>query len=203
MHDQGSNSRRVRFGVFELDVRSGELRKGPTRLKVPHKSIEILRALLEQPGELVTREALRDRLWPGNTFVDFEHGLNAAVRRLRDALGDSAETPRFIETLPRRGYRFVGTVADSLPAANPDARVTSASSAAALAGTPEPAEGGGASAAPPPFRTRSAAGAPRPARAVGLARRGRPRGRLLVVVSTSPGASFTWAGRRTRSNTTK
>jgi TolB-like protein/DNA-binding winged helix-turn-helix (wHTH) protein/tetratricopeptide (TPR) repeat protein len=96
--------------VFELDLRSGELRKGPTRLKVPDQSIEILRALLEQPGELVTREQLRDRLWPADTFVDFEHGLNAAVRRLREALGDSADTPRFIETLPRRGYRFVGAI---------------------------------------------------------------------------------------------
>jgi len=113
MHDKRSTHRRIRFGTFELDVRSGELHKGSTRLKVPDKSIEILRALLEQPGELVTREALRDRLWPGNTFVDFEHGLNAAVRRLRDALGDSAETPRFIETLPRRGYRFIGTVVDA------------------------------------------------------------------------------------------
>jgi eukaryotic-like serine/threonine-protein kinase len=125
MHDQRSTpSSRVRFGAFELDVRAGELRKGPSRLKVPDKSIEILKTLLEQPGELVTREALRDRLWPANTFVDFEHGLNAAVRRLRDALGDSAEAPHFIETLPRRGYRFIGTIVgpplgeqrDSLPA---------------------------------------------------------------------------------------
>lgn len=110
MHEPVSPSRYVRFGVFELDLRSGELRKGPTRLKVPDQSIEILRALLEQPGELVTREQLRDRLWPADTFVDFEHGLNAAVRRLREALGDSADTPRFIETLPRRGYRFVGAI---------------------------------------------------------------------------------------------
>lgn len=128
MHDQRSTPPpRVRFGAFELDVRSDELRKGPSRLKVPDKSIEILKALLEQPGELVTREALRDRLWPANTFVDFEHGLNAAVRRLRDALGDSAEAPQFIETLPRRGYRFIGTIVspppgderDSLPASLP------------------------------------------------------------------------------------
>ena len=116
MHDQRSTPPpRVRFGAFELDVRSGELRKGPRRLKVPDKSIAILKALLEQPGELVTRDALRDRLWPANTFVDFEHGLNAAVRRLRDALGDSAETPHFIETLPRRGYRFIGTIMSPPP----------------------------------------------------------------------------------------
>jgi DNA-binding winged helix-turn-helix (wHTH) protein len=86
---------RVRFDPFELDLRSSELRKGPTRLKVPYQSIEILKALLERPGELVTRDALRQRLWPSNTVVDFEHGLNAAIRRLREALGDSADSPRF------------------------------------------------------------------------------------------------------------
>jgi Tol biopolymer transport system component/DNA-binding winged helix-turn-helix (wHTH) protein len=103
-------SRRVRFGPFQLDVRSGELRKGRMKLKVPDQSIEILKALLEQPGELVTREQLRERLWPADTFVDFEHGLNTAVRRLRAALGEAADTPRYIETLPRRGYRFIGVL---------------------------------------------------------------------------------------------
>jgi len=93
----------IRFGPFMLDVRSGELYKGPTRLKVPDQFVEILKALLERPGELVTRDELRRRLWPADTFVDFEHGLNAAMRRLRDALGDSADAPRYIETLPRRG----------------------------------------------------------------------------------------------------
>ena len=93
-----------------LDLRSGELHKGRTRLKVPDQSVEILKALLEHPGGLVLREELRERLWPANTFVDFEHGLNAAVRRLRLALGDSADVPRYIETLPRRGYRFIGTI---------------------------------------------------------------------------------------------
>ena len=77
-------ARHVRFGPFELDIRSGELKKGPSRLKVPDQSIEVLKTLLEQPGELVTREQLRERLWPSDTFVDFEHGLNAAVRRLRE-----------------------------------------------------------------------------------------------------------------------
>lgn len=100
----------VRFGPFELDLRSGELKKGPTRLKVPDQSIEILKALLESSGELVSREQLRERLWTSDTFVDFDHGLNAAVRRLRDALGDSADTPKFIETLPKRGYRFIGVI---------------------------------------------------------------------------------------------
>ena len=102
--------RRIRFGSFELDVGSSELRNGPTRLKVPYQSIEILKALLERPGELVTRDELSRRLWPSDTFVDFEHGLNAALRRLREALGDSADAPKFIETLPRRGYRFIGQI---------------------------------------------------------------------------------------------
>ena len=115
MHDPTVPPRHVNFGPFELDVRSGELRKGSTRLKVPDQSIEILKALVEHPGELVTREDLRERLWPANTFVDFEHGLNAAIRRLREALGDSADAPKYIETLPRRGYRFIGSV-EAVPA---------------------------------------------------------------------------------------
>lgn len=110
MHEPGVREPTVRFGPFELNVRSGELRKGPTLLKVPYQSIEILKALLEQRGELVTREQLRERLWPSDTFVDFEHGLNAAVRRIREALGDSADAPKYIETLPRRGYRFIAPV---------------------------------------------------------------------------------------------
>ena len=101
---------RVRFDPFELDLSSSELRKGPTRLRVPYQSIEILKALLERPGGLVTRDELRQRLWPSNTVVDFEHGLNAAIRRLREALGDSADSPRFVETLPKRGYRFIGEI---------------------------------------------------------------------------------------------
>ena len=100
----------VRFGPFTLDGRTGELRNGQIRLKIPDQSISILQALLENPGELVTREALRDRLWGRDTFVDFEAGLNAAVRRLREALNDSADTPRYVETLPRRGYRFIAPV---------------------------------------------------------------------------------------------
>jgi Tol biopolymer transport system component/DNA-binding winged helix-turn-helix (wHTH) protein len=107
---------RVRFGAFELDLSSSELRKGPTRLKVPYQSIAILQALLEHPGELVTRDELRQRLWPSNTFVDFEHGLNVAIRRLREALGDSADSPKFVETLPRRGYRFIAETAAPTPA---------------------------------------------------------------------------------------
>ena len=101
---------RIRFGEFDFDARLGELRKGARRLKVPHQSMDILDSLLARAGDLVTREELCTRLWPSKSFGDFEHGLNAAVRRLREALGDSAERPKFIETLPSRGYRFIGAV---------------------------------------------------------------------------------------------
>ncbi len=111
MQDLSSSARqRVTFGVFELDLRSGELRKAGARVGLPEQPFRVLTLLLEQPGQLVTREELRARLWAAETFVDFEHGLNAAVTRLRDALGDSAESPRFVETLPRRGYRFIAPV---------------------------------------------------------------------------------------------
>ena len=98
----------IRFGVFEADLRSGELRKHGSRLKLREQPFQILIMLLERPGEVVTREELRQRLWPADTFVDFDHGLNTAVNKLREALGDSAAIPRYIETLARRGYRFVG-----------------------------------------------------------------------------------------------
>ena len=100
----------VRFGAFELDLRTGELRRSGVRIHLPDQPFQVLRALLDRPGDLVTREELRQRLWAAETFVDFERGLNAAVRRLRDALGDSADVPRFVETLPRRGYRFIAPV---------------------------------------------------------------------------------------------
>jgi TolB-like protein/DNA-binding winged helix-turn-helix (wHTH) protein len=107
----------VRFGTFKLDLRTGKLRKGGVRVNLPEQPLQVLKTLLDRPGELVTREEVRQRLWSAETFVDFEHGLNASVRRLRDALGDSAETPRFVETLPRRGYRFIAPVTHE-PAAN-------------------------------------------------------------------------------------
>jgi DNA-binding winged helix-turn-helix (wHTH) protein len=97
----------VRFGDFELDLRAGELRRDGARVPLAEQPLRLLEVLLEHPGVVVSREQLRQRLWPADTFVDFEHGLNAAVKRLRDALGDAAETPRFIETVPKRGYRFV------------------------------------------------------------------------------------------------
>src|SRR5437870_6268283 len=100
----------LRFGLFEVDLRARELRRSGVKLKLQEQPFEVLSLLLERPGEVVTREELRDRLWPADTFVDFDHSVNAAIRRLRDALSDSADTPRFVETLPRRGYRFIGQV---------------------------------------------------------------------------------------------
>src|ERR1700741_3183594 len=98
----------LRFGDFEVDLRAGELRKRGRRMRLQEQPLRVLSMLLERPGELVTREELRLQLWPADTFVDFDHGLNSAVARLRESLNDSAEEPRFIETVPRRGYRFVG-----------------------------------------------------------------------------------------------
>lgn len=100
----------VRFGEFAADLENGELSRNGTKVKLRGQPFEILALLLKRPGRVVTREELRQRLWPSDTFVDFEHGLNAAVNRLRDALDDSAEEPRFIETLPRRGYRFIAPI---------------------------------------------------------------------------------------------
>jgi TolB-like protein/DNA-binding winged helix-turn-helix (wHTH) protein/Tfp pilus assembly protein PilF len=100
----------VRFGPFEADLRAGELRKHGVKLKLVGQPFEVLAMLLECPGQLVTREELRTRLWPTDTFVDFDHGLNAAVNKLRDALSESAEKPTYVETLPRRGYRFISAV---------------------------------------------------------------------------------------------
>src|SRR5688500_4295112 len=104
---ESTDTRTVKFGSFELDVRLRELRTGSTRVRLQEQPFEILRLMLERPGDVVTREQLRQRLWPAGTYVDFEHGLNAAVKRLRAALGDTADNPRFVETLPRRGYRFI------------------------------------------------------------------------------------------------
>jgi TolB-like protein/DNA-binding winged helix-turn-helix (wHTH) protein len=105
-----TRSRPVRFGTFEADLNTRELRKSGLRIKLQGQPFEILVMLLERPGELVTREDLQQRLWPTDTFVDFDHGVNAAMNRLREALGDSAENPRFVETVPRRGYRFIAPI---------------------------------------------------------------------------------------------
>jgi TolB-like protein/DNA-binding winged helix-turn-helix (wHTH) protein/Flp pilus assembly protein TadD len=105
-----SGSHVIRFGVFELDGRSGELRRHGLRVRLPDQSFQILKLLLSRPGEVVSRDDLRCALWTSETFVDFEVGLNSAVRKLREALDDSADNPRFVETLPRRGYRFIASV---------------------------------------------------------------------------------------------
>src|SRR5271157_377590 len=106
---------RIPFGPFEADLLTQELRKHGIRLPLPRQSFQILKMLLERRGELVTRDELRAALWPSDTFVDFEHGLNSAVNKLRDALGDTADDPRYIETLPRRGYRYVGGAVEAEP----------------------------------------------------------------------------------------
>jgi Tol biopolymer transport system component/DNA-binding winged helix-turn-helix (wHTH) protein len=123
-------SRIVRFGVFEIDLEAGELRRNGLKVKLQGQPLQVLATLLEHPGKVVTREELRTKLWPGDTFVDFDHSVNAAIKRLRDALGESAEAPIFIETLARRGYRFMAPVhgwcaasGDLVPGVAPQARL--------------------------------------------------------------------------------
>jgi len=106
-----------RFATYEADPLTGELRKAGVRLRLPDQPFRVLIMLLERPGELVTREEIRRKLWPADTFVDFDHGLNTVINRLRETLGDSASNPRFIETLARRGYRFLAPVETAAPAA--------------------------------------------------------------------------------------
>src|SRR5215469_16314950 len=100
----------VSFGPFEANLKTQELKKHGVRLRVPRQSFQILAILLRRPRQLVTREELQQTLWPTDTFVDFDKGINAAVNRLREALGDTADQPHFVETLPRRGYRFLAPV---------------------------------------------------------------------------------------------
>jgi cholera toxin transcriptional activator len=126
---QGNQSGRVvRFGVFELDLAAGELRKSGARLRLQEQPFQVLALLLQRTGDVVTREELRQKLWPADTFVDFDHSLNTAVNKLREALGDSASSPRYIETLARRGYRFIaplqndtgtGSLGEDAPASLP------------------------------------------------------------------------------------
>ena len=115
---------RLRFDGFELDVRAGELRKHGVKVRLRGQPLQVLEILLEHAGDVVTREELQSRMWPADTFVDFDHSLHNAIARIREALGDSAETPRYIETLPRRGYRFIGQVENfetlKFPAENSD-----------------------------------------------------------------------------------
>jgi len=115
MSDSWQSVRCYRFGVFQLDVVTGELYKHGIRLKLQDQPIQVLTFLLERAGEVVGREELRQRLWGDDTFVDFDHSLNTAINKLREALGDSASSPRFVETVARRGYRFLGTVESVQP----------------------------------------------------------------------------------------
>src|SRR5690242_517400 len=116
-----SPPRVLRFGVFELDLKTGELRKCGVRQRLVGQPFEVLRALLEDPKQIVTREELRRRLWPEHTFVNYDLALKKAINRIRKVLGDSADSPRFIETVPRRGYRFLAAV-ESNDASPPSAR---------------------------------------------------------------------------------
>lgn len=104
----------LRFDVYALDLRAGELYKSGRKIKLQEQPFQILAMLLERPGEVVTREEMRQRLWSGDTFVDFEHSLNTAIKKIRNALNDEAEKPRFIETLRRRGYRFAGALTETV-----------------------------------------------------------------------------------------
>ncbi len=110
MENPGPSPKAMRFGVFEIDLQAGELRKSGVKLKLQDQPFQVLMSLLEKPGTVVTREELRKKLWDTDTFVDFEHSLGTAINKIREALGDSADNPRFIETLPRRGYRFIAPV---------------------------------------------------------------------------------------------
>ena len=120
-----ARTRAACFGDFEVDLRSGEFHKNGVRLKLQDQPFQVLAHLLEHPGDVVTREELRQKLWPADTFVDFDTGLNSAIKKLRDVLGDSAEEPRYIETLPRRGYRFIAAVENSAASASGASRTKS------------------------------------------------------------------------------
>jgi cholera toxin transcriptional activator len=116
---QGKHSAKIaQFGVFELDLSAGELRKNGAKLRLQEQPFQVLALLLERAAEVVTREELRQKLWPADTFVDFDHSLNTAVNKLREVLGDSASSPRYIETLARRGYRFIAPVRNNAETAS-------------------------------------------------------------------------------------
>jgi TolB-like protein/DNA-binding winged helix-turn-helix (wHTH) protein/Flp pilus assembly protein TadD len=132
MASPAANPQIIRFGAYEVDLRTGELRKHGLRIKLQDQPFQILAMLLERPAELLTREQIKERLWPAETFVDFDHSVNTAIRRLRDALSDSADNPRFIETLPRRGYRFIGEVQGGGDGASQPSAPSDGSGAAAL-----------------------------------------------------------------------
>ncbi|MEO7837084.1 MAG: FHA domain-containing protein [Acidimicrobiales bacterium] len=110
MSEAGASTQVIRFGMFEANPRTGELRRKGLKVRLQDQPFQVLAMLLDRAGELVTREELRLKLWPDSVFVDFDHGLNKAVNKIRRALGESADNPRFVETLPRRGYRFIAAI---------------------------------------------------------------------------------------------
>ena len=116
MPDPQNQNRIARFGAFELNFKAGELRKSGARLRLQEQPFQVLALLLERAGDVVTREELRQKLWPSDTFVDFDHSLNTAINKVREVLGDSASSPRYVETLARRGYRFIAPVQANVPA---------------------------------------------------------------------------------------
>jgi len=128
MPPSNREARLLRFGVFEVDLTAGELRKNGARIRLQEQPFQVLTALLQNAGQVVTRDELREKIWPADTFVDFDHSLNTAVNKIRESLGDSASSPRFVETLARRGYRFLAPV-DGVAAA------TTASASAQEEGT--------------------------------------------------------------------
>ena len=134
--DQGS--RRLSFGVFDVDLRTGELRKHGFRIRLQQQPFQVLALLLERPGDVVSREELQQKLWPANTFVDFDHGLNKAINKIREALGDSADAPRFVETVARRGYRFIADVRVAGAAAMVPAAAAATLDAPAAITAPDP-----------------------------------------------------------------
>src|SRR5262249_8656085 len=152
-----SRPQRIRFDVFEVDLHTGELHRSGRKLRLPNQSFRVLEILLANAGNLVTREELCASLWPTGTFVEYDQGLNTAVNRLREALRDSAEKPRFVETLPKRGYRFIGAIqqdsGDVMSPAMPDSGVPAegieAVAVVAVVVAPEAAPSGPAVAAKP------------------------------------------------------
>src|SRR6201987_3241721 len=115
MQEPAHLRRAVKFGVFEADLAARELRKNGTKIRLQDQPFQVLALLLENAGQVETREDLRQKLWPADTFVDFDNGLNTCINKIREALGDSSENPRLVETLPRRGYRFVGAIETKAP----------------------------------------------------------------------------------------
>lgn len=153
-----NRSRLARFGVFELDLSAGELRKNGVKLRLQGQPFQVLALLLERAGEVVTREELQQKLWPSDTFVDFDHSLNTAINKVRDALGDSASSPRYVETLARRGYRFIAPV--QTPAAPVVATVGSSDGAGTASSTSRQ------TASPPPVAMHPELEVPIPRRAI-------------------------------------